>query len=183
MKFIDYYSIIEVHFNTSENEIKKSYRILSMKYHPDRNKDNPSATLKQQELNEAYYILGNIEKKKVYDKEYLRYQEFVKNSTRQKQEQDAKKGEQSNKEKESQRTNNSSYRSQTTYAEFEVFDERLKDWMNEAKKQASQVAKQAASDFKGVVKEGATAAIGGVITVVIWIVVINIIFFIFKACQ
>ena len=183
MKFTDYYSILEVPFGATNDELKKAYRTLSMKFHPDRNKDNPSATLKQQEINEAYYILGNAEKKKAYDKEYLRYQEFVRNSTRQKQERNSKTAEENHKEKEYQRTDNRSYQNQTSYEEFEVFDERLKDWMTEAKKQASQVAKQAASDFKGVVKEGANAALGGVITVVIWIVVVNVIYFIFKSCQ
>lgn len=183
MKFIDYYSVLEISFGATDTELKKAYRELSMRYHPDRNKDNPTATLKQQEINEAYYILGNSEKKKAYDKEYLRYHEFIKNSTRQKQERESKTTEQNSREKEQEKTNNKNYQNQTPYEEFEVFDERLKDWMTEAKKQASQVAKQAASDFKGVVKEGANAAIGGVITVVIWIVVVNVIYFIFKSCQ
>jgi curved DNA-binding protein CbpA len=183
MRFIDYYSILEIPFNSTDDELKKAYRVLSMKYHPDRNKDNPSSTLKQQEINEAYYILGNAEKKKAYDVEYLRYQEFVRNSTRQKHERDTKSADQNSKEKERQRTDNKSYQNQTSYEEFEVFDERLKDWMTEAKKQASQVAKQAAADFTGVVKEGAFAALGGLFTVIIWIIVINVIYFIFKSCQ
>ena len=183
MRFIDYYSVLEISFGATDAELKKAYRDISMRCHPDRNKDNPNATLKQQEINEAYYILGNSEKKKAYDNEYLRYQEFVRNSTRQKQESGSKKAEESRKEKEHRRTDDRSYQNQTSYEEFEIFDERLKNWMTEAKKQASQVAKQAASDFKGVVKESAFAALGGLFTVIIWIVVINVIYFIFKSCQ
>jgi curved DNA-binding protein CbpA len=183
MKFINYYSILEVPFNATEVDLKKAYRTLSMKFHPDRNKDNISATLKQQEINEAYYILGNTEKKKVYDKEFLRYQEFLRNSSRQKQEKDTKTTEQNSENKERQRTDDKTYRNERSYEEFEVFDERLKDWMTEAKKQATQVAKQAASDLTGVLKEGAFAALGGLFTVIIWGIVINVIYFIFKSCQ
>lgn len=182
MTFIDYYSILGVSIGISNEELKKAYRNLSMKYHPDRNKDNPNATLKQQEINEAYYILGNAEKKAVYDIEYVQYQEFVRNSTKQKQERDTETAEQNNKQRERQRADNN-HRNQTSYEEFEVFDERLKDWMTEAKRQASQVAKQAATDLTEVVKEGAFAAVGGIATLIFGIIVINLFYFIIKSCQ
>lgn len=61
------YEILEVSETASIDEIKKSYRRLSMMYHPDKNKNNPDATAKFQKISEAYETLGDIEKKKEYD--------------------------------------------------------------------------------------------------------------------
>jgi len=183
MRFIDYYFTLEICLGATEEEIKRAYRNISLKYHPDKNKDNPDATLRQQEINEAYYILGNTEKRKVYNIEYLRYQDFVKKSTEQRNTSSSKATEQNGSEQRKQKAESKNPQNQSSDEEFEVFDERLKDWIYEAKKQASKVAKQAAADFKGVVKEGANAALNGLVTVVVGIVVINLIYFIFKSCQ
>ncbi len=180
MIFVDYYAILEIPFDAVHEDIKKAYRKLSLKYHPDKNKDNPNATLRQQEINEAYYILGNTEKRKVYYIEYIRYQDFIKKLTEQRNTSSSKTTEQNDNGKQKADYNNS--QNQSVNEEFEVFDEHLKDWIYEAKKHASKVAKQAAADFKGVVKEGANAALNGLVTVVIGIVVINLIYFIFKSC-
>ena len=61
------YEILEVSDTASIDEIKKSYRRLSMTYHPDKNKNNPSATAKFQKISEAYETLGDLDKKKEYD--------------------------------------------------------------------------------------------------------------------
>lgn len=61
-----FYSILEVSENATPEEIKKSYRRLSMEFHPDKNKD-PNATAKFQKISEAYETLGDPEKKKHYD--------------------------------------------------------------------------------------------------------------------
>jgi DnaJ-class molecular chaperone len=63
----NFYNILEVPETSSIDEIKKSYRRLSMLYHPDKNKSNPDATAKFQKINEAYETLGDQEKKKEYD--------------------------------------------------------------------------------------------------------------------
>lgn len=63
----DYYDILGVNKSSSQDEIKKAYRKLAMKYHPDRNKDNPSAEAKFKEVKEAYETLSDVEKKKMYD--------------------------------------------------------------------------------------------------------------------
>jgi molecular chaperone DnaJ len=60
----NYYNILEVEENASDEEIKKSYRNLSKKFHPDV---NPQGAEKFKEINEAYEILGNKEKKQTYD--------------------------------------------------------------------------------------------------------------------
>ena len=63
----DYYKILGVAKTASQDDIKKAYRKLAMKYHPDRNKDNPGAEDKFKELGEAYAVLGDPEKRKQYD--------------------------------------------------------------------------------------------------------------------
>lgn len=63
----DYYKILGVEKNTPKENIKKAFRKLAMKYHPDKNKDNKQAEEKFKEINEAYAVLGNDEKRKQYD--------------------------------------------------------------------------------------------------------------------
>ncbi len=63
----DYYETLGVSKNASREEIKKAYKQLAKKYHPDLNKDNPEAEKKFKEINEAAAILGNDEKRQQYD--------------------------------------------------------------------------------------------------------------------
>ena len=64
----DYYKTLGVNKDASADEIKKSYRKLAMKYHPDQNKDNPEAEAKFKELNEAYDVLKDEQKRAAYDR-------------------------------------------------------------------------------------------------------------------
>lgn len=63
----DYYEVLGVDRNVDEAAIKKAYRKLAKKYHPDMNKDNPDAEEKFKEVTEAYNVLSDQEKKKLYD--------------------------------------------------------------------------------------------------------------------
>lgn len=63
----DFYSILGVEKNASDDEIKSAYRRLAKKYHPDLNKDNPQAAEKFKEVNEAYEVLGDKQKRSNYD--------------------------------------------------------------------------------------------------------------------
>ncbi|MBO1350918.1 MAG: DnaJ domain-containing protein [Hormoscilla sp. GUM202] len=65
--FKDYYSILRVSNNASVEEIKKSFRKLARKYHPDMNKNDRLAEARFKEVNEAYEVLSDPEKRRKYD--------------------------------------------------------------------------------------------------------------------
>jgi curved DNA-binding protein len=67
MDFIDYYKVLGVAKNADEAEIKKAYRKLARKYHPDVNPNDAGAKKKFQEINEANEVLSDSEKRKKYD--------------------------------------------------------------------------------------------------------------------
>ena len=64
----DYYEVLGVKKGASDPEIKKAFRRIAMKYHPDRNPDSKDAEEKFKEAQEAYEILGDEEKKSAYDR-------------------------------------------------------------------------------------------------------------------
>lgn len=63
----DYYEVLGVDRQTEAKDIKKAYRRVAMKYHPDRNPDDPKAEAKFKEASEAYEILSSTEKRAAYD--------------------------------------------------------------------------------------------------------------------
>lgn len=63
----NYYDILGVSKSSSQSEIKKAFRKKAMEYHPDRNQDNPQAEDKFKEVNEAYAVLSDDQKKQQYD--------------------------------------------------------------------------------------------------------------------
>lgn len=67
MAYIDYYKILGVDKNASQEDVKKAYKKLARKYHPDLNPDDPEAHRKFQEINEANEVLSDPEKRKKYD--------------------------------------------------------------------------------------------------------------------
>ena len=79
MDFIDYYKVLGINKKASEKEIKKAYRKLARKYHPDLNPNNPEAEQKFKQVNEAHEVLSDTEKRKKYDeygKDWQHAEEF-----------------------------------------------------------------------------------------------------------
>lgn len=67
MEYKDYYKILGVDRNVTQEDIKKAYRKLARKYHPDTNKGNPGAEQRFKEIGEAYEVLKDPQKRKRYD--------------------------------------------------------------------------------------------------------------------
>src|SRR5215467_15767900 len=63
----DYYSVLGVPASATQDEIKKKYRKLAAKHHPDKNPNDPKAAERFKEISEAYQVLGDAEKRKQYD--------------------------------------------------------------------------------------------------------------------
>lgn len=72
----DYYSILGINKKATEEEIKKAFRKLAVKHHPDKNPGNKEAEEKFKEINEAYEVLSDPEKRKKYDKYGANWNQF-----------------------------------------------------------------------------------------------------------
>ena len=68
MEFVDYYKVLGLEKNASENDIKKAYRKLARKFHPDLNPNDKEANKRFQQINEANEVLSDSEKRQKYDK-------------------------------------------------------------------------------------------------------------------
>lgn len=63
----DFYKILGVERSATTSQIKKSYRKLAVKYHPDKNPDDEDAIVKFHDINEAYEVLQDEEKREIYN--------------------------------------------------------------------------------------------------------------------
>src|SRR3954465_13374247 len=63
----DYYNVIGVPASATQEELKKAYRKLAAKHHPDKNPNDPKAAERFKEISEAYQVLGDADKRKQYD--------------------------------------------------------------------------------------------------------------------
>jgi len=63
----DYYKILGIDKNSNQKEIRQAYRKLAFQYHPDKNRDNPATSEKMKDINEAYAILSDAEKRREYN--------------------------------------------------------------------------------------------------------------------
>jgi curved DNA-binding protein len=77
MEYRDYYKVLGVDRNATEDEIKRSYRKLALEHHPDRNQGNKSSEDKFKEINEAYQVLRDPEKRTRYDQLGTSYKNYT----------------------------------------------------------------------------------------------------------
>lgn len=169
--FKDYYKILGISFSADNAEIKRAYRDMSMKWHPDRN-PGIDVTATMQDINEAYAILKDSVKKSRYDEEYRRFRgAFEQKETVQDEEKaDEKKSAQSS----------------WTY-EYDVQDEILKEDI----KSAREYAKELVEEFLKELKESSKAAAKGAATnafnyAVAWVaagIIITIIGSLLRTCK
>ena len=75
MEFIDYYSVLGVARDADDKAVKKAYRKLARRYHPDVNPDDPAAEQKFKEVGEAYAVLSDADRRAKYDRYGARYGE------------------------------------------------------------------------------------------------------------
>ncbi len=76
MEYKDYYKILGVSRNADEKEIKKAFRKLAQQYHPDKNSGDKDAERKFKEVNEAYTVLGDADKRSKYDKFGAQWEQY-----------------------------------------------------------------------------------------------------------
>lgn len=79
MEFKDYYNVLGVERDAADREIKAAYRKLARKYHPDINPGDKKAEERFKEINEAYEVLGDSEKRKKYDQLGSNWEEILRN--------------------------------------------------------------------------------------------------------
>ncbi len=79
MDYKDYYKILGVNKKATQAEIKKAYRKLAMKYHPDKNQGNTKSEEKFKEISEAYEVLGKEESRSKYDQLGANWKHYERN--------------------------------------------------------------------------------------------------------
>ena len=146
--FKDYYQVLGIASTASPQEVKAAYRQLSRKWHPDKN-PNVDVTSMMQDINEAYSILGNAERRKRYDQEYDTFK-------------------QEEKEKYQQQ--------QSWNYTYDVHDEDLKDDIAHARQQAKDFVDQFFKDLRAANKRAAKGAWNAVLSWIVSIIALNVIF-------
>lgn len=126
--FKDYYKILGIYPPTTEREIKSAYIKQSLKYHPDKN-PNEDTTAQMQEINEAYLILKDSEARFRYDKIYFKFKNEMKSGN-------------ISSESKYDNTNDNEY-------QYEFYDDVLKKWMSNAKRQAEKMKYEVVDEVKG----------------------------------
>lgn len=141
----NYYQILGISPGAAKSDIKKAYRILALKFHPDQNK-HPGAHEQFIAINEAYLILSDEEAKTKYDREFRFYYRQPSSTE---------------PEGSTQRTNNApgqeQYYTNSTNQDTFFKDEELNQWTRNARQQGEQLARMAFEEFArlvvGMVKE------------------------------
>lgn len=166
--FVDYYSILEIEYPSSTDEIKKSYRRLSLKWHPDRH-PNEDTSKRMVEINEAYFVLKDSEKKARYDEEYIHYYLFEKRTN------NIQTSETSSSQQKSSEYQRSTY-SEFTSSNYHFHNTKVQDDIFEAHKVAKGLVDEFLKQFKESSKDAAKGAWEEMWPYVIIIIISTIIF-------
>ena len=142
--FRDYYAILEVSYDASPEEIKSAYRQLSKKWHPDVNPD-VEVTSKMQDINEAYCVLKDAEKRRRYDEEYKRFKQFQQTSNK------------TNSNHTSTTSSTATSSSKSYYYDYNVNEESVWNDMESARAEATRLVREFLNNLK---KDGKNAAKG-----------------------
>jgi curved DNA-binding protein CbpA len=143
--FRDYYAILEVSYHALPEEIKSAYRQLSKKWHPDVNPD-VDVTSKMQDINEAYCVLKDIEKRRRYDEEYKRFKQFQQIYTNK-----------TDSTHTSTTSSTATSSSKSYYYDYNVNDESVWNDMESARAEATRLVREFLNNLK---KDGKNAAKG-----------------------
>jgi len=148
--FKDYYSILGVDENSSQDVIKSAFKKQALKWHPDRN-SGTDTTKRMQELNEAYLILKDIDARKRYNIEYQIFKQY--------KQKEAQREEKNDHYQYSEQKQSSQNEKTYDYSDYKVNDDVLNKWMENAKRQAVDLAKQTIEDLTGMIAVGTKTAI------------------------
>ena len=139
--FKDYYSILEIPYNASLDEIKKAFKRQAIKWHPDKN-IGKDTTPQMQDINEAYLILKDEEARSLYDREYLKFKKFISIVEH---------------EGDYEKTNDYEFKNKR-YKYYDFEDETLKNWVNNARRQSVELAKHTIEEMRILFKQGVKAS-------------------------
>lgn len=155
--FKDYYQILDIDPDSTTEEIRKAYKAASMKYHPDRN-PGKDTTSQMQDINEAYAILKDDDKRSRYDQEYKRFKQ------------------ETTKVSEPKTTS-------WTYSTYDIKDENVKRDVDDAREYAHNLVEEFMQSLKRNTKVAAQAAGEEVKAWVVPLIVLSILGLLFaKAC-
>ncbi len=171
----DYYLILEVHYTATQDEIKRKYRQLAKKWHPDINKSE-DATSKMQDITEAYLILNNCEARRHYDSIHEFYFRQKKSEQKESHSQHTHKAEQFT-------SDNFKQGNKTKQTTSEPNDPILDDWILKAKQQAKEFVLQSIRDAKGITVNGCKYTAYSIGVTIILFVAILVLILIWAAFQ
>lgn len=171
--FIDYYQILEISFPSSQEEIKKSYRLLSLKWHPDKN-PGVDTTKKMQNINAAYFLLKDPVKKQRYDIEYQLFQDSTKNIRVQETANPHSKGEWTRYNK------NTTYKEQQNY---NFSNKKVQEDIDEATLFAKNLVEEFLKQLRLSSKDAAKGAWNEMSPFIVVAIILPIIFALIRSCQ
>lgn len=170
--FVDYYQILEISYPSSQEEIKKSYRLLSLKWHPDKN-PGIDTTEKMQNINAAYFLLKDPIKKQRYDIEYQLFQNLTKRTK-------VQKSDNPHYNEDWIKNNNSTYKHQQNYS---FSNKKVQEDIDEATLFAKNLVEEFLKQLKLSSKDATKGAWDEMLPYIIVAIILPIIFTLIRSCQ